>query len=219
MIEPDTRTERTARIVIAVLGVIAAFLGTLTAYFAATKSDVVQQRNDVRSDVSTLITQQSNVKEQVTRLKRENAGLRQQLEAAPADSSPPGDASSDFVMRTLNVPLPGEGDTSVGVYLDEGRVRECGGLPNFCYERQASTGRPQLDPSQRTPFSTAVSSAQVSREECSQAAAGSPAIRPIPPPRSGLLCALSDGGVSLLQIAAPQKDGTLTMSQKYWPKP
>jgi hypothetical protein len=89
MTEPDTRTERTARIVIAVLGVIAAFLGTLTAYFAATKSDVVQQRNDVRSDVSTLTTQQSNLKEQVTRLKRDQLGAGQPRGMLPGRSREP----------------------------------------------------------------------------------------------------------------------------------
>jgi chromosome segregation ATPase len=90
--------------------VIAASLGTLTAYFAATKSDVVQQRNDVRSDVSTLTTQQSTLKDQVTRLKSQNADLRQQLDAASASSGSAGDAPSDppsgVVTRTLRVPLP-----------------------------------------------------------------------------------------------------------------
>jgi hypothetical protein len=33
------------------------------------------------------------------------------------------------------------------------------------------------------------------------------------------MCVVSSGGVSLLQIAAPQKDGTLRVSQKFWPNP
>jgi cell division protein FtsB len=216
MTEPGARTERTARIVIAVLGVIAASLGTLTAYFAATKSDVVQQRNDVRSDVSTLTTQQSTLKDQVTSLRRENADLRQQLDAASTDPSPPADASGNVVTRTLRVPLPDDGSSS-GVSLDDGVVNPvC--CANFAYGRQQDTNRPQIQPGS-TPFSTAVNSAQVSREDCSQATAGSPTIKPIPPPRSGLICASSRNGVSLLRIAAPQKDGTLKISQKYWPNP
>ena len=47
------------------------------------------------------------------------------------------------------------------------------------------------------------------------------ALTPIRPLRSGLLiCVLTDGGTSLLRIlAAPQKDGTLRISQRFWPKP
>jgi hypothetical protein len=220
MTEPGTRTEHTARVVIAVLGVIAASLGTLTAYFAATKSDVVQQRNDVRSDVSTLTTQQSSLRGQVSRLKSENADLRQQLDAASANSGSAGDAPSDppsgVVTRTLRVPLPES--SSIGVSLDDGAVGPSAASPDFYYGRQDSTGRPQLEQGLR-PFSTAVKSGQISRDDCAQAATGSPTIRPIPRPPSGLICALSSDGVSLLRIAVPQKDGTLRIAQKYWPNP
>jgi hypothetical protein len=220
MTEPGARTERTARVVIAVLGVIAASLGTLTAYFAATKSDVVQQRNDVRSDVSTLATQQSTLKDQLAGLRRENADLRQQLDAAATDSGPtadaPGNAPSGVVTRTLRVPLPDDG-SAMGVSLDDGKVStEC--CADLRYGRQDSTRRPQIEQGY-SAFSTSVTSAKISREDCTQATTGSPTIRPIPPPPSGLICASSPGGISLLQVAAPQKDGTLKISQKFWPKP
>jgi hypothetical protein len=61
----------------------------------------------------------------------------------------------------------------------------------------------------------------VSQEGCSRAVTTSPTIKPIRPLHSGLLiCVLTDGGTSLLRIlAAPQKDGTLNISQRFWPKP
>jgi cell division protein FtsB len=120
MTESRTKIERNANVVVALLGVIAAALGALSGYFAVTKSDIVQQRDDVQSDVSTLATQQSTLKEQVARLTRENTDLRQQLEVAAKDSRPPSAAPSDVVTRTLRVPLPDEG-SSIGVFLDDGR--------------------------------------------------------------------------------------------------
>jgi hypothetical protein len=216
MTDPDTRTERTARVVIAILGVIAASLGTLTAYFAATKSDVVQQRDEVRSDVSTLATRQSNLNQEVARLRRENADLHHQLTIPSPDPGPADGTPSGVVTRTLRVPLPDDG-SRIGVFLDDGKVaNEC--CADFFYRRQESTGRPQIEPAS-SALSTVVSSARISKEDCSQATAGSPTIRPIPPPASGLMCVVSSGGVSLLQIAAPQKDGTLRVSQKFWPNP
>jgi cell division protein FtsB len=216
MTEPDTRTERTARIVIAVLGVMAAFLGTLTAYFAATKSDVVQQRNDVRSDVSTLTTQQSNLKDQVTRLTRENADLRGKLAAAPTDSASPDDASKDGTTRPIVVTLADDG-SSIGVFLDQGNAGT-GCCADFYYGQRKFGGRPQFKPG-NSEFSTAVDSAQISREDCARAATERPIHKPISPPRFGLICALSDGGVSLLQLHPPDIDGGLKISQKYWPNP
>lgn len=63
MTESDMKAERRARILIAVLGVIAASLGVLSGYFAASKSDVVQQRDAVRSDASTLTAENSTLTE------------------------------------------------------------------------------------------------------------------------------------------------------------
>jgi cell division protein FtsB len=219
MTEPDTKTERTARIVIAVLGVIAALLGTLTAYLAAAKSDVVQQRNEVRSDVSTLATQQLSLQEQVARLRRENADLERQLNAASSDSGPTTtDVANDFALRRLNLPLPDAG--AMGLFLDDGRVGTDPANSDFEYKRQDATGRPQLVAHfDDRPYSTAVRSAALSKEDCSRAVTTSPTIEPIRPLHSGLLiCVLTEGGTSLLRIlAAPQKDGILRISQKYWP--
>ena len=209
-------TERNARVVIAVLGVIAAALGTLTAVFAASKSDVVQQRDDVRGDVSTPTTQQSNLRDQVTRLKSENADRRHRLDASSADSNPTGDSSDGAQVRNLKVPLPAAG-ASTEVSLDEPRVAQCCTEPDFIYELVAP-GRGRLKRVWSAGMSIAVDSANVSKEQCSQAANGSPVIRPIPPPRAGLMCALSHDGISLLRIVK-QKNGTLSISQKYWLNP
>jgi len=132
---------------------------------------------------------------------------------------PPTD---DVVVRPpLRLPLPEEGE-SIGLFLDEGRVSTECCSPDFQYGRQESTGRPQLVPNTTDlPYTTVVDSAAVSQEECSRAVTTSPTIRPIRPLHSGLLiCVLTDGGTSLLRVlAAPQKDGTLRISQKFWPKP
>lgn len=151
----------------------------------------------------------------MTRLRRQNADLRRQLADASADSGVSSDASGGAVRRTLRAPLPDQG-SSIGIFLDEGEVHT-GGASDFSYGRQESTGRPQLEPSWSS-FSTAVSSASISQKACAQVAKGSPTIRAIPPPRSGWLCASSDGGTSLLRLTS-LKDGTLRISQTYWPNP
>ena len=215
MTDPNSRTERTARVMIAVLGVIAAALGTLTAYFAATKSDVVQQRDDVRSDVSTLTTQQSSLEEQVARLKRDNADLRGQLTSASASSVSTSDAA-DVATRRLSVPLPQQG-VKIGVFLTRGLVKYKEGA-DFYYEREASTGLPQLTAG-RWKFSTAPRSATIGQNQCSQLASNSASNQPFALLGPAVICSLSDEGVSRLTIAAPQKDGRLKISQTYWPKP
>jgi hypothetical protein len=207
-------------VVTAILGVCAAGFGALTAYFGFTKADVVQQRDDVQSHVSTLATRQSTLKERVAKLTRENADLRQQLQAAATDSGTTSTAPSDVVTRSLTAPLPDQG-SAMGLFLDEGRVSaDCCGA-DFNYQRQDATGRPELVSHNGSPYSTAVESATVSQDACSRAVTTSPTIRAIRPLHSGLLiCALTSGGTSLLQIvAAPQKDGTLKLSQRFWPNP
>lgn len=89
------------------------------------------------------------------------------------------------------------------------------------YERQASSGRPQLVSTNDAPYSTAITSVTVSREDCSQAVATSPKITPIRPLHTGLLvCLTTSTGTSLLKVlAAPKKDGRLKISQKFWPDP
>jgi cell division protein FtsB len=210
--------ERNATLVTAIFGAVTAFLVAVTAYFGVTKADVVQQRDNVQSNVSTLATQQSTLRERVARLTSENADLRQQLEAAASDSGATTDTATDVVVRPLTVPLPDDG-SSIGLFLDKGRIANTYG-PDLRYERQESTGRPQLVASDGLPYSTDVDSVAVSRESCRRAATASPSIRPIRPLRSGLLiCVLTDGGTSRLLISAPQKDGTLKISQKFWAKP
>jgi len=181
-------------------------------YLGVTKSDVTEQRDHVQAQVSTL-------KARVATLMSHNADLRQQLEAASGGSGAPKNAHGADI-RPLEPPLPDEGSPT-GLFLDEGSVDS--GTVNssdLILERQASTGRVQLTSRTSTGYSTAVNSADVSQEACSQAVMRSPANKPIPV-RSGLLvCVLTDGGTSLLQIQeAPQNEGALKISQKFWPEP
>ena len=85
----DSRTfiERYANVLIAVIGLMTALIG----YLGVSKSNVVEQRNDVQTQASTLTTEQSQLRARVTALTAENADLHQQLEAASSDPGPKPD--------------------------------------------------------------------------------------------------------------------------------
>lgn len=205
--------------IVAILTVVTAGLGVLSAYYGLKAADVAQERDAVRGEATELQTQQSDLAAQVDELKGENADLRARLGAGSGGAGSGGSSEADVAYRRLIVPLPPGGDEG-NLLLDRGEVTTecCEG--DLTYSRNGDTAIPELT-ADDVPYSTDVPSAAATQEECSQAVKTSPTITPIRRLRKGaLICANTEGGTSLLRISAPpRKNGTLLITQTFWPTP
>jgi len=211
------RIEKHAGVIVASLTVVAAALGVLSAYLKVRADTAVERRQQVQSTATGLQSDKRSLQEQIAALREENDNLNAQLETEPAPSASGRPAA---VTRDLKVPISDSSSTQY-ILLDGGEVTQCCS-GDFIYGRQESTGEPEL----RTystgspPYSVDVRSAGVTPEECSDAVTRSPAAAPVRNLHAGtLICVNTDGGTSLLRVvAAPARDGSLRLRQRFWPK-
>ena len=210
------RIEKHAGVLVALLAVVTAALGSLSAYLKVKADTAVDTRQEVQVRATDLQSDKSSLQKQIAALREENDNLNAQLKTEPA---PTASDSPTAVTRDLKVPISGNGSNEY-ITLDDGTVTQCCS-GDFIYARQESTGEPELRAySGSTPYSIDVSSAGVTPEECSDAATRSPAAAPVRNLHAGtLICINTNGGTSLLRVvAAPARDGSLRLRQRFWPK-
>jgi hypothetical protein len=215
---PVKRVEKHAGVIVAFLTVVAAALGVLSASLKSKADTAVERRQEVQSTATGLQSDKRSLQEQIAALREENHNLNAQLNTEPAPTTSGRPAA---VTRDLKVPIS-DGSRTQYISLDGGEVTTecCSG--DFVYGRQESTGEPELrtDTSGTPPYSVDVRSAGVTPEECSDAVTRSPAAAPVRNLHAGtLICVNTDGGTSLLRVvAAPERDGSLRLRQRFWPK-
>jgi len=210
------RIEKHAGVLVALLAVVTAALGSLSAYLKVKADTAVDTRQEVQVRATDLQSDKSSLQKQIAALREENDNLTAQLKTEPA---PTASDSPTAVTRDLKVPISGNGSNEY-ITLDDGTVTQCCS-GDFIYARQESTGEPELRAySGSTPYSIDVSSAGVTPEECSDAVTRSPAAAPVRNLHAGtLICINTNGGTSLLRVvAAPARDGSLRLRQRFWPK-
>jgi hypothetical protein len=210
------RFEKHAGVLVALLAVVTAALGSLSAYLKVKADTAVDTRQEVQVRATGLQSDKSSLQKQIAALREENDNLNAQLKTEPA---PTASDSPTAVTRDLKVPISDNGSNEY-ITLDDGTVTQCCS-GDFIYARQESTGEPELRTySGSTPYSIDVSSAGVTPEECSDAVTRSPAAAPVRNLRAGtLICVNTNGGTSLLRVvAAPARDGALRLRQRFWPK-
>jgi len=211
------RFEKHAGVLVALLAVVTAALGSLSAYLKVKADTAVDTRQEVQVRATGLQSDKSSLQKQIAALREENDNLNAQLKTEPAPT--PGDRPT-AVTRDLKVPIS-DNSSNQYITLDDGAVTQrcCG---DFVYARQESTGEPELRAysSTSTPYSIDVPSAGVTPEQCSDAVTRSPAAAPVRNLHAGtLICVNTDGGTSLLRVvAAPARDGALRLRQRFWPK-
>jgi hypothetical protein len=209
--------EKHAGVIVAFLGVAAAALGVLSAYLKVKADTAVERRQQVQTRATGLQSDKRSLQEQIAALREENANLNEQLKTEPP---PTASGRPAAVTRDLKVPIS-DGGTTQYVLLDDGEVKQCC-FGDFIYGRQESTGEPELKAysSGSPPYSIDVASAGATPEECSDAVTRSPAAAPVRNLHAGtLICVNTSGGTSLLRIvAAPARDGSLRLRQRFWPK-
>jgi hypothetical protein len=204
------RVEKHAGVIVALLAVVAALLGVLSAYLKVEADTAVDRRQEVQSRATGLQSDKRSLQEQIAALQEENDNLKAQLHNLPAAKPAAPDSA---VVRDLKVPM------SDVIHLDDGVVKDDEYDGDLVYERQEATREPQLTKRAAEAYSADVRSAGVGKQECSDAAKQSPAPEPVRKLDVGsLICAITEGGTSLLRVvAAPDRKGTLTLRQRYWP--
>lgn len=211
------RVERHAGVIVTFLTTATAALGVLSAYLKVKADTAVDRRQEVQSRATGLQSDKRSLQEQIAALQEENDNLNAQLNTEPA---PTANGRPAAVTRDLKVPISDDGTTQY-LLLDYGEVKQCCS-GDFVYGRQESTGEPELrtDSSGSPPYSVDVKSAGVTPEECSDAVTRSPAATPVRNLHAGtLICVNTEGGTSLLRVvAAPERDGSLRLRQRFWPK-
>jgi FtsZ-binding cell division protein ZapB len=208
--------EKHAGVLVAVLAVVTAALGALSGYLKVKADTAVDTRHEVQVRATDLQSDKSSLQKQIAALREENDNLNAQLKTEPA---PTASDRPTAVTRDLKVPISDNGGNEY-IMLDDGAVTQCCS-GDFIYARQESTGEPELRAySGGTPYSIDVSSAGVTPEECSDAVTRSPAAAPVRNLHAGtLICINTNGGTSLLRVvAAPARDGSLRLRQRFWPK-
>lgn len=209
--------EKHAGVIVASLTVFAAALGVLSAYLKIKADTAIEDRQQVQSTATGLQSDKRSLQEQIAALREENDNLNAQLDTEPA---PTASGRPAAVTRDLKVPIS-DGSSTQYILLDAGEVKQCCS-GDFVYGRQDSTGEPELrtDSSGSPPYSIDVQTAGVTPEECSDAVTRSPAAAPVRNLHAGtLICVNTEGGTSLLRvIAAPARDGSLRLRQRFWPK-
>jgi hypothetical protein len=211
------RIEKHAGLLVAVLTVVTAALGALSAYLKVKADTAVDSRQQVQTRATDLQSDKRSLQEQIAALREENDNLNAQLKTEPA---PPASGRPTAVTRDLKVPISDNSSTQY-IGLDNGEVKQCCS-GDFIYARQESTGEPELRTysNGNPPYSIDISSAGVTPEECSDAVTRSPAAAPVRNLHAGtLICVNTIGGTSLLRVvAAPGRDGSLRLRQRFWPK-
>lgn len=207
------KVQRHSVIVVTICTLLAAGLGVLSAYLGLKAANVTQERDAVRGRATTLQTQRTDLQSEIVQLKADNADLRARLGGGSAGAVADG---TDVEHRPpLRVPLLASGVEHV--LLDRGEVSAecCSG--DLSYSRNDATGIPEI--SSDVAISVDVASGAVTEEQCAQAVKTSPATPPLRRMREGMLiCAITEGGTSLLRISAPPtRNGTLTFIQTFWP--
>jgi len=211
--------EHHSKWAVPLIGLITAMLGLITALSRDEVNDVTKEREVVQSRATDLRSQQVDLEAEIERLQGENSDLRARLDNG-SGGSVNGDAGADDpAYRRLTVRLPPDGDDA-NLLLDRGEVTaECCSF-DLAYSRNDDTGIPEMTAGS-VAYSTDVPSAAATQEECAQAVRTSPTITPVRKLRLGtLICVITEGGTSLLRISAtPTKNGTLRISQTFWPDP
>ncbi len=211
------RIEKHAGLLVAMLAVVTAALGALSAYLKVKADTAVDSRQAVQTRATGLQNDKTSLQEQIAALREENDNLNAQLKTEPA---PTEIGRPTAVTRDLKVPISDNGSTQY-IALDDGEVKQCCS-GDFVYARQDSTGEPELRTyaSGHPPYSIDISSAGITPEQCSDAVTRSPAAAPVRNLHAGtLICVNTDGGTSLLRVVgAPGRDGSLRLRQRFWPK-
>jgi len=117
----------------------------------------------------------------------------------------------------LVLPLPASHLDYTGLFLDKPKLQE-NGMADVYYQRSEADEEPTIRP--RSDISTNVSGTDPGKQECLDAIATAKTITPVRDLRVGtrLCVSTGGGGVALLSVTqAPDSDGTMKVTESYWP--